>query len=226
MTRNQYVYAGSILAALLLAGGIYWGIAGNDFKLGPDHSKTAKPETTAEPKEQKPKETAAPTLIIGDRSAPQTIIEYGDFQCQICKRFFTQTEPTLINEYLDTKKAKIEFRPVTQIGQESVLAANAAYCANEQGKFKQLHDELYKRQGSPESGVFSAENLKIIGGKLVLNRSKFENCIDGQKYLKYVTASNEEAKQRGVTSTPTFYIDGQKITGAQPISIFRSILGE
>jgi protein-disulfide isomerase len=175
------------------------------------------PEHTEASKQDDPQ---TPKLIIGRADAPITIIEYGDFQCPICKRFFEQTEPQLIREWIDTGKAKIEFRVETHIGTGSVIAGEAAYCANDQGKFKEYHDELYRRQGKAE---FNLSLMKVIAGELNLDTAVFSSCLEGGKHRAVVEQSHRDA-QKSISGTPTFFIGDQKIVGAQPYSIFKTIL--
>lgn len=194
--------------------------------LKPDHKTIG---TTTVKNETSQSAAAQPTdkLIIGNPTAPKTIIQYGDFQCPICERFFTMTEPALQSEYIKPGKAKIEFRIETHIGAESVTAGEAAYCANDQKMFEAYHNELYKRQGAENSGVFSKSNLKQIAAQLGLDQKQFGDCLDSGKYNSLVVKSNNDAhNQAGVSSTPTFFIGERKIVGAQPITIFRTILDE
>lgn len=191
------------------------------FVLKDDDSSTSSSSTpTAITTETGATDDSTPSLIIGDEAAPITIIEYGDFQCPICKRFFEQTEPTLLREYIDTGKAKIEFRVETHIGPESVTAGEAAYCAAEQDRFKNYHDELYGHQGEID---FTTANLKSFAGNLGLDQAAFDDCLDSGKYNATVVASNEDAQER-ISGTPTFFIGEQRINGAQPIGVFRAIL--
>ena len=165
-----------------------------------------------------------PRLIIGRADAPLTLIEYGDFQCPICKRFFEETEPRLKREYLDTGVVKLEFRVETHIGAESVAAGEAAYCAAEQKAFPAYHDELYHRQRGAESGAFSVANLERIASDLELNLTTFRSCLTEAKYKKVVEDSNTAAQVRGVSSTPTFYLGERKIVGALSYSVFRAAI--
>lgn len=164
--------------------------------------------------------SGTPRLIIGQVSAPITIIEYSDFQCPICKRFFETTEPQLLREWIDTGKAKLDFRVETHIGSGSVTASEAAYCANDQARFKDYHDAIFRRQGSAD---FNAALMKTIAAELKLDAAVFAECLDGGKYRAVVAESHREA-QKVITGTPTFFIGDQKITGAQPYSIFKAIL--
>src|SRR3990167_3005650 len=85
-------------------------------------------------------------FVLGDQNAPVTIIEYGDYQCPFCGKFFKETEPTLRENYIKTGKVKFVYRDFAFLGQESLWAANAAQCAGEQGKFWEYHDYLYGNQ--------------------------------------------------------------------------------
>lgn len=212
----------ALVAGLVAAIGV-WVWAQNDAEAPTTAGNPAQSQTSSAPtKAVKP----ADKLLIGVPDAPVTIIEYGDFQCPICKRFFEQTGPALRREYIDNGKANIEFRVETHIGEESVLAGQAAWCANDQGEFPAYHDELYRRQSGSNAGAFSLLNLKSIAAELKLDQKKFGACLDSQKYLATVQASHAEAQSRGVTATPTFFIGGQKIVGAQPIGIFRTLLDD
>lgn len=194
------------------------------FTRGADNTKLS-PEFPPEQETKTPaNSTNSQKLIIGQPDAPVTIVEYGDYQCPICKRFFEQTEPQLIAKYINTGKAKIEFRVETHIGEESIAAGEAAYCANDQNAFKNFHDELFGSQKGINDGAFSDENLKAMAKKLGLDTAKFNTCLDNQTYRQTVLNSNAEAQERGVTATPTFFIGEQKIVGAQPLSIFEPII--
>lgn len=198
---------------LLLGGGITWLIIQTQNK-----QSQPEPDQLIEDFNEQ-----IPRLIIGDDTAAITIIEYGDFQCPICKRWFEITSPKLREEYINSKKAKIEFRVETHIGEESVLAGQAAFCANDQGKFTQYHDELFRRQGPADTGIFKPDNLKLIAQNLGLNPQEFSKCLDGEKYLAAVKSSDAAAK-KVISATPTFFIGTQKIVGAQPFSIFEAVL--
>lgn len=163
---------------------------------------------------------SGPKLIIGNPDAKLTIVEYGDFQCPICKRFFEQTEPKLIDTYINTNQVKLEFRVETHIGADSATAGEAAYCANDQGQFKPFHDALFSRQGSLR---FSKDNLKAIATELGLSSAAFDSCLDSGKFRQTVIDSNAEA-QRRIGGTPTFFIEDQVIVGSQPFSSFKAVI--
>lgn len=171
--------------------------------------------------------TPAPaTLILGDANAPVTLVEYGDFQCPICGRFFRQIEPRITEEYINKGIVKLEFRVFPYIGSESVLAGQAAYCANEQGAFSAYHDGLFAMQAGENSGVFNPGALKNLAGSIGLQREQFDLCLDTSKYKSVVEAGLTEAKNRGVTSTPTIFIGDRKVVGAQPFTTYKTLIDE
>lgn len=188
----------------------------------PDSNAVApEPAQTAQPADSGP-----PKLLIGNPAAGLTIVKYGDFQCPICAQFFRQAEPEIISNYVDTGRVNIEFRVETHIGAESVRAGEAAYCANDQGRFRAYHDELYRRQGGLNSGAFSDANLRQIAASLNLDQTRFASCLQDGKYRGAVEASHREAGARGVTATPTVFIGNNKVVGAQPFSIYKRLIDE
>lgn len=100
-----------------------------------------------------------PFPVMGNASAPVTIVEFADFQCPFCEQFFSQTESQIINDYVKTGKAKYIFQNYSFLGPDSDTLAQAALCANEQGKFWDFHNFIYSHQGQENSGWASANNL-------------------------------------------------------------------
>lgn len=98
--------------------------------------------------------------IMGDQNAQVTIVEFADFQCPFCEKFYSATEPSIIKDYVKTGKAKFAFRNYAFLGPESNTAAEGAYCAQDQGKFWEYHNFLYQHQGQENSGTFSKVNLE------------------------------------------------------------------
>ena len=158
--------------------------------------------------------------VLGNPNAPVTIVEYGDFQCPSCGAFYRSVEPELVRRYIDTGKAKLVFKHFPWIGGESKLAAQAASCAGAQGKFWPYHDHLYAHQRGENSGAFSSANLKSFASALSVDRPSFDACIDSGAYKGVVDRDFDEVRGLGLTGTPTFLINGQRIVGAQSFSIF------
>lgn len=164
--------------------------------------------------------------VMGNKNAKVKIVEFADFQCPFCKQWFSDVESNLINDYVKTGKVAFYWRDYPFLGQESNIAANAARCANEQGKFWEFHDYLYNHQGQENSGAFSADNLKQFGATLGLNTDQFNNCVDSGKYNTATQKDLADGQKAGVSGTPTIFINGQSIVGAQPYSAFKTIIDQ
>ncbi|AFU58910.1 putative DSBA oxidoreductase [Candidatus Nitrososphaera gargensis Ga9.2] len=168
--------------------------------------------------------------LLGNPSAPITLVEFGDFQCPNCGRFARVTEPQIKEAYIDTGKINMVFRHFPVIGPDSVTAAMASQCANEQGKFWEFHDALYNNQGAENSGWANANNMKAFASKIGLDREKFDSCLDGGKYKGFVESDFNFARDYGLRGTPSFLIingDGSNpevLTGAYPFATFKATI--
>jgi protein-disulfide isomerase len=149
---------------------------------------------------------AANGTTLGNADAPVTIYEYSDFQCPYCRVAAAEVVPRLDTDYLATGKAKLIFKIMTFIGQESRWAAEAALCAGDQGKFWEYHNKLFEEQNGENKGTFKVENLKRFAGEIGLNQDEFNTCFDAEKYAGQLADALDEAKNRGVNSTPTFFV--------------------
>lgn len=172
--------------------------------------------------------TANASPFLGDENAPITMIEFGDYQCFYCNKFFHETESLILKNYVETGKVKIIFKDFTIIGPDSIAAANAAHCSSDQGKFWEYHDALYNNWGGENNGWASSENLLKFAKSIGLNEESFVKCMIEKKYDQLVTASNNDARTLGLTGTPGFFIIGPdnqvtKIPGAQPYESFQKI---
>ena len=168
--------------------------------------------------------------ILGSESAPITIVEFGDYQCEACYAWFHNTRDTLIDNYIETGKAKLIFVDLPFLGRDSPKAAQASYCAEDQGQYWEYHTMLYTFQdGHPDSGWADRDRLNSFAFSLDMNIDEFNECMDSSKYKKRVKANYDEAVKNNVQSTPTFIIiseDGKKeqFSGAQPYSVFSVII--
>ena len=168
--------------------------------------------------------------ILGSESAPITIVEFGDYQCEACYAWFHTTRDTLIDNYVETGKAKLIFVDLPFLGRDSPMAAQASYCAEDQGQYWEYHTMLYTFQdGHPDSGWADRDRLNSFAFSLDMSIDEFNECMDSSKYKKRVKANYDEAVKNGVQSTPTFIIiseDGKKeqFSGAQPYSVFSATI--
>jgi len=176
--------------------------------------------------------------VLGNASAPVTVIEYADYQCPFCTRFFTQIQPAIKSQYIDTGKVKMVFRDFPFLGPESLAAANASQCAEDQGKLWAYHDALYTAKAVDESKSSSAENdgfytraeFLSLASKVGLNTQTFTACLDGNQHADDVSAEKAAAVAVGIQSTPTTIVNGKMITepdgtsaGADPTAVIQAI---
>jgi len=171
--------------------------------------------------------------ILGDENAPLTLIEFGDYQCTYCKKFFRETVESILINYVETGKVKMLFKDFIVVdgvvgGNDSMNAANAAHCANDQGMFWQFHSTLYNNWAGEGTGWISSEQLNKFANTLELDTNEFSNCVSELKWKKLVNASHDDAVALGVTATPTFFVIDEnrnvlKITGAQHYDVFKEV---
>ena len=169
-------------------------------------------------------------IALGSESAPVTIIEVGDYQCEMCKRWFDNTRPQIIENYVYTGKVNLVFLDMPFLGQDSLHAAAATYCANDQGKYWDYHEKLYELQQHVDDGWANADRLQAIAFSLDLDIENFDNCMNSKEYYPQVAFHKQKASADfGANSTPTFVItstagDSKKIVGAHPYSTFEQII--
>lgn len=164
----------------------------------------------------------------GNKDAKVTVVEFADFRCPFCERFFTDTEPQLLKDYVDTGKVKFVFRNYAFLGPASTVAANAAECANEQGKFWEMYDYLYKNQpDESDTSMYTVPNLTSGAATAIgLNTDQFSSCLSANKYDKNQAADLAEGQSIGVSGTPTFYINGTQLVGAQPYASIKAVIDQ
>ncbi len=165
--------------------------------------------------------------FIGNADAPVVIIEFSDFQCPFCRRFFTDTLSQIEDKYIKTGKAKLVYRDIPlSFHPAAQKAAESAECADDQGKWRQMHDKIFTEQGKQGEGTiqFTVDDMKKWAGEIGLNAGQFSSCLDSGKYTDEVAKDSADAAAAGVTGTPTFFINGKRIIGAQPYSVFEQMI--
>jgi len=166
---------------------------------------------------------------FGSDSASITIVEFGDYQCPQCDKWFKTIRPDIEEQYINSGKAKLYFVDLAFFGPDSTKAAEATYCADDQGKYWEFHNILYSNQQGINDGWANPDNLKSFASQLNLNKDLFDSCLDSDKYQQRVEKNVLEAKRNGASATPTFIIVGpngeqKTIEGAQPFSVFKQVL--
>jgi protein-disulfide isomerase len=159
------------------------------------------------------------TRAWGPKDAPVTIVEFGEFQCPFCGR----SAGTL--KQLEAKygnQIRIVFRDFPlAFHQNAPKAAEAASCANEQGKFWEMHDKLFKNQSS-----LTVPDLKRYATEIKLSSEQFDQCLDSGKYTRHWQADRDEGSRYGITGTPTFFINGRMLVGSLPLEEFSQIIDQ
>ena len=168
--------------------------------------------------------------LLGDANAKITIVEFGDYQCTYCHLFHENTKDALLQQYVNTGKVNFVFRDFPLNGPDSVLAADAAYCAGDQNKYWQYHDELYKNWGGEKTGWVNQKSLDKFATTVGLDLGKFDKCVSDKKYEQKVIDNYNFGQKIGIDGTPSFIVfsgkQATKIVGAQPISVFDQVLAK
>jgi protein-disulfide isomerase len=171
--------------------------------------------------------------IIGNPDAKITIIEFSDFQCPFCARFHTQTLPLILDEYIEQGKVKLVFRdfPIQSIHPNALPASVAAECANEQGKFREMHDKLFDNQNqwNRQETVDALSLFSQYATEMNLDQETFDSCLTNGKYIKEIQKDLEDGQNYGVSGTPGFFVGNDQIgyvelKGAQPFESFKKII--
>ncbi|RJS19262.1 hypothetical protein DRW03_23170 [Corallococcus sp. H22C18031201] len=164
------------------------------------------------------KQVAATGPAKGPANAPVTIVEFSDFQCPFCSRAIA-TVDEVTKTYGD--KVHLVFRNFPlDFHKDAQKAAEAAQCANDQGKFWEMHDKLFASQ---QQGL-GVDNLKKYAAELKLDTAKFDKCLDSGEKAAVVKADQADGAKVGVNGTPAFFINGIMLSGAQPFDEFKSII--
>jgi protein-disulfide isomerase len=157
--------------------------------------------------------------VRGPKNAPVTIVEFSDFQCPYCKKA-VPTLHEIEKQYGSKVRVAFKHQPLP-FHNNAKLAAIASVAAQEQGKFWEYHDKLFENQQALDRA-----SLERYAGELGLNASKFKSALDSKKLEARVDADAAEAGRSGVQGTPTFFINGQQLVGAQPLERFKALIDE
>jgi protein-disulfide isomerase len=161
--------------------------------------------------------------VLGDAAAPVKIDLYSDFQCPVCRRA-DQTIREMAPKYIDTGLVQVVYHNFAFIGPESEWSAQAAECANDQGKFWEYSSYLFDRQTGENVGAYSRENLKRFASELQLDTTAFNACFDSGKHSALIQQEKAEAQARNIRATPSFYVNGQFIEGLLPLPQFTAMI--
>lgn len=222
--KNKLILPAAILiAAFLVSGAI---IFGNSFGGGNKAAQIQQGGAVGDDG-QKVDVSADDDAFLGDKKAKVVLIEFSDFQCPFCRRFWKEALPLLKKEFIDTGKIKfvyrdfpLSFHPAAQ------PAAEASECAKEQGKYWELHDKIFEEQEKLGEGTvqFGVSDIKKWAKEIGLNQNQFNECLDSGEYKSEVEKDAADGATAGVNGTPTVFVNGKKIVGAQPFSVFKAAI--
>jgi len=236
MKDNTYLAGTILVAALIIAGSIIYAFAPTRPQISLNNNNAATynlPPLKADlPYEQTMGEGG--DVVLGDTNSLVKIVEYGDYQCPFCEKFFKESESRIREQYIGSGKANMIYKDLIVIdgfvagGHESADSALAANCAADQNKFWEYHDALFTVEGldgKENNGNLTKELFLKIADSLGLNKTVFEICYDSRKYDAEVTADTEEAsKDLERLSTPSTLINGELVAGAVPFAEFAKVV--
>ena len=168
-------------------------------------------------------------VILGDPNAPVALVEYSDFQCPFCGRFYSQSENLIKENYVQSGKVQFVYRHFAFLGPESRAAAAAVECAKDQGKFWEYHDSLFDEEiadGQEHNGNLNRDLFVSLAKNLQLNTDNFASCLDSNKYAEKVERDYVGAQALGVRATPTIFVNGVKLEGALPFAQFKAVIDQ
>ncbi|HLA44393.1 MAG TPA: thioredoxin domain-containing protein, partial [Aggregatilineales bacterium] len=169
-----------------------------------------------------PEMTVDDDHFIGMENAPVKVVEFSDYRCGFCRRFYETTLKPLTDHYGDL--IQFVYRDFPIFGEESINGAMAAECSGDQGKFWEYHNALFDEVALENARPLNRETLQEIAGSLELDVDTWSVCFDGEEVYNEVVIDAVTAQQWGVTGTPTFFINGKALVGAQPIEVFIQLI--
>jgi protein-disulfide isomerase len=228
--RTTHFYAVLVVLAFavgILVGYMAWGRTPSTV-IVPEQPVAQQP-SGEQPSGQQPAAATTPQYVrykvpadgfpsLGPADAPITLVEFADFQCPYCRQWEQQTYQPLLQAYPGKIRFVYRDLPLTSIHPNAMPAAEAAQCANEQGKFWEFHDKLFSTE------TLSSEVYTQYAQELGLDMTKFNDCVSSHKYAKTIQDDSDFAIGLGVNSTPTFFINGLALIGAQPLTAFTSVI--
>lgn len=225
---TRFLAVSILIAAAMISGSIIYlvknGNQGSLMQAAGNTGTNQNDQTAANPADL---QIGGRDVILGSANAPVTLIEYGDYQCPFCGRFFTESDLQIRKDYVQSGQVKMVFRNMSFLGPESDAAAAAAECAKDQSKFWAYHDALYTTEiadGKENSGNLTRDLFVKLAGDLKMDTTAFAKCVDSGQYSAQVQKDTAAAHDVGVNSTPTIFINGQKFTGALPYAQFKAAI--
>ena len=164
------------------------------------------------------------SIIMGNPNAKITIVEFGDYQCTFCYKFHDETMKRINEKYIKTENVNFIYKDFPLNGKQSILASEASYCAEKQGKFWEYHNTLYNNWGGENTGWITENVLLGFAKDVRLNLDDFSQCLENSEFRQKVLDNEQFGKNIGINATPSFLIfnddEVYRIIGAQPFEKF------
>ena len=170
------------------------------------------------------------STILGDPNAKISIVEFGDYQCTFCYKFHKDTMKQIVNKYVKNGTVNFVYKDFPLNGDSSIMASEASYCAQNQGKFWKYHDAIYENWEGENTGWVTRDTLLSFARDTGLNSNEFTSCMNDLTFRQKVLDNEEFAKSIGIDATPSFMIfnddEVYRIIGAQSFERFEQVLQE
>lgn len=218
--KRSYFYSALVVLSFfigILVGYVAWG-------RGAPSANTNEPAAAAAPTQQVARRYDIPTkgfYSIGPADAAITLVEFSDYQCPYCQKWHAQVYKQLMAAYPGQIRLVYRNLPLTQIHPQAMNAAEAAMCAGDQNAYWQFHEKLFENSAALSDSLYVS-----LAADLGLDETAFESCMADDKYLDAIQADMQFAIDLGVQSTPTFFINGLAIVGAQPLNVFQQVIDD
>ena len=162
---------------------------------------------------------------MGDPDAPVQVVEYANFTCSHCANFSVESQSLIIQDYIKTGKVYFTYQPFVSTQDASGFrAAEAAFCASDQGKFWDMHDAIfYNFEYAVRSNGFSQRSLDMMAEHIGLDMNAFGACMNAGTYKDTINNALTAGRQAGISVTPTFLVNGAAVVGDDPQSLIREI---
>ncbi|OGN09424.1 MAG: hypothetical protein A3J46_01310 [Candidatus Yanofskybacteria bacterium RIFCSPHIGHO2_02_FULL_41_11] len=222
------IIAGVMISAAVILSNGGFGLLGG-LKAGSGFGRSAADIGDSLGQEEQKAISTDDDAYLGKKNAPIVMIEFSDYQCPFCRSFWRDTLPLIKSEYIDTGKVRFVYRDFPlNFHPSAIPSAMAAECADDQGKYWEMHDKIFSEQDKLGSGTvqFSIDDLRNWAGQIGLDQGKFNSCLDSQKYAEEIGKDYDDGQAAGVSGTPGFFINGKSVVGAQPFSVFKTIIDE
>ncbi|MEP6895074.1 MAG: thioredoxin domain-containing protein [Chloroflexota bacterium] len=211
-------FAGIFIGYVIWGTGLIKGVGSGSGNASLANGPVVEAPASAQPQYTRYKIPSDGFYSIGPADAPITIVEFSDYQCPFCRRWHQQVYEPLLAAY--PGKIKLVYRnlPLTSIHPDAQAAAEAAMCAGEQNVYWQYHDKLFSGE------VLGSGAYKQYAQELNLNMTSFDTCLSDHKYQAAIKTDSDFALKLGISSTPTFFINGLALIGAQPLDVFKQVI--